>query len=154
METIQFLTKDQINGLLIILEKDYILPKINDKLNIIKESDKYKTNYNIIEDTFKKCDNLYKKLDELKINIYHSFSITEKAISDKTIESLGIRDVYNIKNRILDDLKSRLQLIIPSDFDSIIKNIIKYIDVDKYLYKEKQQVTVSEEDENNDNLYD
>jgi len=153
METIQFLTKDQINGLVTILERDYILPQINNKLKAIRESDKYKDNYTTIEDFSSKCIDICKDLKKMGVDNYCNLSVEKELLDKKTLESLKIREIYVIKNRIIDDLKSRLQLIVPTDFETIIKNISEHIDVDKHLYKEEVTIPVDEDDEDYD-LYD
>jgi hypothetical protein len=140
MEQLQFLTKEQITGILSSLEKDVIIPQINIKLDEIRQSDKYKENYNIIKDVYTKYNELAKQLDT--IGIKHYITISLNNLDEKTTQSLNIKGTYSIKNEILNDLKSRLLLIVPSSFDFIIENMKQYINVDKYLYnevKEKEQ---------------
>jgi hypothetical protein len=134
------LTKEQITGILSSLEKDVIIPQINIKLDEIRQSDKYKENYNIIKDVYTKYNELAKQLDT--IGIKHYITISLNNLDEKTTQSLNIKGTYSIKNEILNDLKSRLLLIVPSSFDFIIENMKQYINVDKYLYnevKEKEQ---------------
>jgi hypothetical protein len=154
METIQFLTKEQINGLINILERDYILPKIKDKINLLKETDKYKENYNKIKELTIKTVELFDQLVKFSSNYYKSVTIDDNDIASKTLDSLKVRTDYNIKSRIVDDLKSRLQLISPSDFDSIIKSMSEYIDVNKHLYKEEIVDTVEAEEDYYNEDYD
>jgi hypothetical protein len=150
MNELQFLTKDQINGILDSLVKDVIFPQIKEKINLVKESDKYKENYNIIVDIFTKANDLAKQLKVLNISNYYNTSLDPDRMNEKTLESLNIRSAYSIKNDILNDLRSRLQLIAPDNFDTIITNMKQYIDIDKYLYnevKEKEQdIDYDEED--------
>jgi hypothetical protein len=150
MNELQFLTKDQINGILDSLVKDVIFPQIKEKINLVKESDKYKENYNIIVDIFTKANDLAKQLKVLNISNYYNTSLDPDRMNEKTLESLNIRSAYSIKNDILNDLRPRLQLIAPDNFDTIITNMKQYIDIDKYLYnevKEKEQdIDYDEED--------
>lgn len=151
MNELQFLTTDQIKGILNTIEKDKILPSINSKIDEIRKSDKYKENYTIIENLYIEITNLHEKLNKLKIGTYSSISNNKLEIDRKTLLSLNINSNYDIKNNILNDLKNRLQLITPSDFDTIITNMIQYINIDKYLYN-KEIVPIN--DENNDEDYD
>ncbi len=137
MNEVQILTRDQINGLLTILEREYIIPKITDKINLIKETDKYKNNYNKIKETSIKVNELVKELKKIDKDSYTNTSINESDLCHRTLNSLYIRPDYDIKSRIKSDLRTHLQLISLSDFESIIKGVIKYIDVDKHLYREE-----------------
>jgi hypothetical protein len=47
---------------------------------------------------------------------------------------IKINDSYSIIRNIMSDLTARLQLMTVSDFDTIIKEITQYINIDKYLY--------------------
>lgn len=51
----------------------------------------------------------------------------------KTRTELKINSHWNVRDSIYNDLKARLLLTSPSDYNSIITDIVKYINIDKHL---------------------
>jgi hypothetical protein len=147
---IQFLTKDQINGLISILEKDYIIPKIEERLNLIKKNDNYKEIYNKIKELSIESNKVTKQLVKLTNDYYSTINVEESSLNTKTLESLNIKNTFNIKREIIEDIKSRLQLMKADNFDIIIESMINYIDVDKYLYNKNTKVEEDDYEEIDD----
>src|SRR4030042_3629721 len=132
MNEIQFLTKDQINGIMTILETEHVIPKINKAIELVKSSNEYKEAYNKVKDTYTKCNKL------LSIFVFEGdkyFSLEEETLERRTLKHLKVNtDNWDLKHKILAPLKARLQLLsVGSDFDTIINTITKYIKVDDYL---------------------
>ncbi len=58
----------------------------------------------------------------------------DSAFRNRTITELKINNTWDIICEIKYDLIARLELITPGTFDEIISDIVKYIDINKYLY--------------------
>jgi hypothetical protein len=59
----------------------------------------------------------------------------ERSNSNEALRILNINQYdWSVVNPIILDLETRLQLIQVTDLDSIIKSIITYINIDKYIY--------------------
>jgi len=172
---IQFLTDDQISGILQIVRTDYIEPQVKAKLQDIKNSDIFKAEYDKVKnsDNFQKeyTDAITTKENNLKLltlleqvklinknyviaiedSYYHGdcykvsldtveesytveISCIESRIESRVFDNLNYNSYdQHIIHRIVDELHTRLQLTSPSDFQTIIDNIIKFINVDKYI---------------------
>jgi len=169
------MSKDQINSVLAIIEKDTIDPILKNKRKEIEASEEYnkiateilnsdehKTKLENAEDLYKKrikLRKLYLELEKLGEGISENKYGNKPWVLDHTEESLkeilndNIESINHIKgqvyskmfiqysdcsicNSIKEDLRARLQLTQPGNFDEIMKMILPFVDVDKYLYKE------------------
>ena len=124
MTNTTYLTELQIDGLLTVLEKDYIRPAIEAKYNEIKESEEYKTISNRIkssEEFLKRLENAeiqYKKNIEI-FNLYEKLKELGETFTDDwdsswlsstTLEEIesnyksNIDSINNINTRILKEM--------------------------------------------------
>jgi hypothetical protein len=132
----QFLSNKQIEEILSVLTRDVINPEIESKIKTIKASDEYVTTLQKVKDAIVEVNKYKDILGELK---YNEETKTQTLLNNKYNLNL-----YTINSNIKEDLRARLLVTIPTDYDSIITNIKTYIDVDKYLYK---KIDIIEEDE-------
>jgi hypothetical protein len=125
----QLLNKDQVNSILDILEKDYITPLIKSKYKEIEESEEYKSNLNLIQEAKTNFNKIYTKIFNNDRNYFSDTDLINNIYNSLGYESSS----YGISRNIKNDLRARLQLIQVDNFDIIIENIVKYIDIDKYI---------------------
>jgi len=85
---------------------------------------KYYTDYWVTNASIEEITNDY----ESELNNMDSF------LTHITFEELKVNSSYTIINQIKLDIKTRLSLTAVSDLDSIVNDMVKYIDINKYLY--------------------
>jgi hypothetical protein len=74
-----------------------------------------------------------------QIGDYKKLSLEDlkRDIKRDAIYEIKLNDYYSIVDNISLDLRTRLQLTTVSDFQTIIDEMVKYIDINKYLYHTK-----------------
>ena len=118
---IQYLSKDQVNGLISTITINYIQPQVESAVNNIIDSDEAKS----ILDTFTSELEAFKTVAP---TLYSNLSIIDlKYELCNVLKKKYNLDKWEINNKIKDELHSRLQLISASNFDDIIKEITSYI---------------------------
>lgn len=148
----QLLNQNQINDIMRIARRDHISPAIDNKIKEIKETEEYKTLLENVKsskegkEALKVLDLVNKIKDITKAEFYIDVDNMIAVIdSNSTIDTifekyifnlLNIREIYSIVGDITDDIETRLQLVDVASFEELIeKEVIPYINVDKYLYK-------------------
>jgi len=123
--------------------------------NSMTKTKEYKDKLDIIENKYQsnlKALVLIKELKELDHNAFdrtfygwsidsitetynNSISSLKIEIEEIALDKLNIQNRHVIYNNIEMDIKVVLSLTSVSDLNTIIENTVKYINVDKYLYK-------------------
>lgn len=125
---IQFLTEDQISRIIDTFDRNYISSTIDEKIDEIKLSAEYKEQY-------EKVKKIYTDGKELNVRYFSGYADDDRRIEDLTLDSLYIRDTWEIKNDIRGDIKAFLSLSTPLSLSDITEECKKYVEIDRYLYK-------------------
>src|SRR3972149_11367006 len=136
MTEIQFLTEEQINGIIEIVSNDTITPEINKTVKQIEESEEYKNKYSEIE----KSDEIikkYKKALERKNELFILKEINDKLKDINENYSICDYDSYDVNESIYisEDIEEHYQENLRNIHNSIRSKTLEVLNIlsDNYM---------------------
>jgi len=72
-------------------------------------------------------------LEDIQKNHEAHLDYTNSNFIARTKTALDLNSPWTIRDQVREDLKARLLLITPSDYDAVVTDIVKYININKYL---------------------